>query len=431
MSSTNDESSEFMQAAYKMAAGNKETLTASGPTRKAESLKCKGDILTNISDILRKGVSEIAHNSVYVAPNIPPAKLKGAIEGHCFTGSPASVIAICDDTVFGGGEDGFLFTSTHVSYRMVFSDPIKVAYSDIKSIFILSEFSSSLFGSFGKIKILLKNNNYVEFDNLSLNCERLVALLRSCAKYFSENSSQLAHDSADGITQTELPEAGEVSVGAVLAGAVVGVLAVAAAPFTGGGSIFGAATLAGSLAGAGGLAAAAGAAGAAAGAGLAKQQRKQVVESSFNLARERVTAEYAAKTAALQEALAKAAVRFQEHNEYNNFILCLIAVGASMAACDGNVHLDEQSQLREFALGIGSSKLPPTIEKAVSSLIANPPPFDQAMIYVERLGPDVWPQIDAVLTVVSEADGMLTAEEKDFLVKWAEYKIEYKNRGTV
>ncbi len=46
--------------------------------------------------------------------------------------------------------------------------------------------------------------------------------------------------------------------GKILAGAAVGVGAVAAAPFTGGGSLLGAATLASSLAGAGTVAAAAG-----------------------------------------------------------------------------------------------------------------------------------------------------------------------------
>ena len=57
--------------------------------------------------------------------------------------------------------------------------------------------------------------------------------------------------------------------GKVLAGALIGVGAVAAAPFTGGGSLLGAATLAGSLTGAGAVAAGAGAVGAAVGAAVA------------------------------------------------------------------------------------------------------------------------------------------------------------------
>lgn len=384
--------------------------------------------MADIRDFLRKNVSAIAQNKVYIAPNIPANKLKGAIEGHRVSESPESVIAIYDDTALGGGEDGLLFTSTHVSYRMMWNDPEKITYSDIAAVEVKPGFI------LGAVRVSLKDGTHKLIDNFDKGeCERLAALLRSCAECVGEckEKRELVSVAAASIAPTEVAQDEGVSVGAILAGAVVGVLAVAAAPFTGGGSVLGAATLAGSLAGAGGLAAAAGVAGAAAGAGLANQQRKQVAETSFQLAQERVAAEYATKTAALQEALSKAAQRFKEHNEFNNFVLCLIAVGASMAACDGNVHLEEQSQLREFALGIVSTKLPPTIEKAVSSLMACPPPFDQAMMYVERLGPDVWPHIDAVLAVVSEADGVLTQEEKDFLVKWAEYKLDHKQGEAV
>lgn len=390
--------------------------------------------MPDICRFLQENVSVISKfgNNVFATPNIPVKKVNGAINGHRFSGSPDSVIAIYDCTLLGGGEDGLLFTSTHVSFREPFSAPNMVAYYDIAAI----EFLPRLIG--GAIKLSLKDGRYVLSENLNCDYKRLAELLRSCAEYVGKykESRPLAPIKVIGVAKmetvpTEVAQDEGVSVGAILAGAVVGVLAVAAAPFTGGGSVLGAATLAGSLAGAGGLAAAAGVAGAAAGAGLANQQRKQVAESSFRLAQERVVAEYATKTAALQEALSKAAQRFQEHNEFNNFVLCLIAVGASMAACDGNVHLEEQSQLREFALGIVSTKLPPTIEKAVSSLMACPPPFEQAMMYVERLGPDVWPHIDAVLAVVSEADGVLTQEEKDFLVKWAEYKLEHKQGEAV
>ena len=69
----------------------------------------------------------------------------------------------------------------------------------------------------------------------------------------------------------------------VIGGAVIGVGAIAAAPFTGGGSILGAATLAGSLAGAGAAAAGAGVAGAAAGAALdsrSKDKHKKDLEQA-------------------------------------------------------------------------------------------------------------------------------------------------------
>ena len=68
-----------------------------------------------------------------------------------------------------------------------------------------------------------------------------------------------------------------MNYGKILGLAALGVGAVAAAPFTGGGSILGAVTLAGSLAGAGTIAAAAGAgvAGAAAGYAMSRKEEEE------------------------------------------------------------------------------------------------------------------------------------------------------------
>ena len=92
--------------------------------------------------------------------------------------------------------------------------------------------------------------------------------------------------------------------GKILAGAAVGVGAVAAAPFTGGGSLLGAATLASSLAGAGTVAAAAGVgvAGAAAGAAWAVSDEDNESRAR-NEGRNEGKAEMAAKFEALQSSL--------------------------------------------------------------------------------------------------------------------------------
>ena len=66
--------------------------------------------------------------------------------------------------------------------------------------------------------------------------------------------------------------------GKILGLAVLGVGAIAAAPFTGGGSILGAATIAGSLAGAGTIAAAAGAGAVGAGVGYALSRKEEEEE---------------------------------------------------------------------------------------------------------------------------------------------------------
>ena len=71
----------------------------------------------------------------------------------------------------------------------------------------------------------------------------------------------------------------KMGIGKMLGLAALGIGAVAAAPFTGGGSILGAATLAGSLAGAGAIAAATAAGAAGAGVGYALSRKEEEEEA--------------------------------------------------------------------------------------------------------------------------------------------------------
>lgn len=92
--------------------------------------------------------------------------------------------------------------------------------------------------------------------------------------------------------------------GKILGLAALGIGAIAAAPFTGGGSILGAATIAGSLAGAGTIAAAAGAGAVGAGVGYALSRKEEEEEQAKN-----------EKIAELR----KKAEKFEEAFEKSNF----------------------------------------------------------------------------------------------------------------
>lgn len=83
--------------------------------------------------------------------------------------------------------------------------------------------------------------------------------------------------------------AGELHVERMLLGAVLGIGAIAAAPFTGGGSVLGAATLAGSLSGVGtGLAAAtAGVVGAAVADGMADEEELSAYNDGYRKAKKK------------------------------------------------------------------------------------------------------------------------------------------------
>ncbi|CAA7617368.1 hypothetical protein [Magnetospirillum sp. SS-4] len=209
---------------------------------------------------------------------------------------------------------------------------------------------------------------------------------------------------------------------ALLGGAIAGVSAVAAAPFTGGGSAFGGATLIASLTGATGTAVAAGGIGVAAGAAISRASKDQAIEDSYRQGKEGGLAEAAARIQVLQERLALASERYREQSKLNEFVVCLIAVGAGMAASDGTFHDDDMSNLQEFVLGMSAFALPPAIETAIQQLLAKPPTFDEAMLYASRLGPDIWPVIDEILINVSETRGAASEQGQAFLTKWAGYK---------
>ncbi|MDV7341823.1 hypothetical protein RYZ26_19665 [Terasakiella sp. A23] len=132
----------------------------------------------------------------------------------------------------------------------------------------------------------------------------------------------------------------------------------------------------------------------------------------------------AANILTLQNHLAKAREVFEEQNKTNEFIVCLYAVGVSIASCDGNFDDDEKDALKKHILGLSAVKLPTKIENALNQITQHQPTFDEAMIYVEKLGPSSWPVIDDLLTAISGADGYVSEEETTYLAQWEEFKKE-------
>ncbi len=127
----------------------------------------------------------------------------------------------------------------------------------------------------------------------------------------------------------------------------------------------------------------------------------------------------------LQQKLEKAAAIYEEQNRTNEFVVCLYAIGIAMAACDGHFDDEEASILKNCVLGASAAAMPSAMQAALAKLTQSPPSFDEALIYVEKLGPDAWPVIDDVLAVISQADGEVSASELEFLNKWQGYKTAY------
>ena len=206
--------------------------------------------------------------------------------------------------------------------------------------------------------------------------------------------------------------------GKILAGALIGVGAVAAAPFTGGGSLLGAATLAGSLTGAGAVAAGAGAVGAAVGAAVADDSEnelkqaeargEQKAEARYNLKLEKLENE-------IKAMMADVATREQ-------FLISAFAVGISCANCDGEVSEEELEELNYFAAGVGKSDmLSETTRKEIDAMVQTPPNLNTVWALINEHNLTTQKHIDIfseIIHVVVEADGKKDPAEASFVKEW-------------
>jgi hypothetical protein len=208
----------------------------------------------------------------------------------------------------------------------------------------------------------------------------------------------------------------------VFAGAAIGVGAIAAAPFTGGGSVLGAATLLGSLSGAGALAAGAGIAGAAAGAVLAKEEEKQG-EKKYKEAEhkgyQRGKAEHNLEMIQLKEKLAE---KMADIAKREQFILTAFALGICCAYADGDVCNTEMDELDYLVTGIGTSEmLSSSTKKQIMTMRMYPPNLSTVWEMIKKHNFDTPQHLSMFSTVVElvvHADEMETPEEREFIERW-------------
>ncbi|QOY52496.1 hypothetical protein [Candidatus Sulfurimonas baltica] len=194
--------------------------------------------------------------------------------------------------------------------------------------------------------------------------------------------------------------------GKILGLAALGIGAVAAAPFTGGGSILGAVTLGASLAGAGVAAAGAAAVGATAGAILSRKEEKEKEEKETASNR---------KAEKYEKAIKEAIIEFQGDKEYFNYIIASTAIGMAVANADGHVSEAELAEIDEFVGGIASSSYPEHVKNAIRTLRDNPPSFAESYEYLKKVNPKNYNSIRDLILITMEVDGIHPKEEKFLL----------------
>ncbi|MGL0820946.1 hypothetical protein [Vibrio vulnificus] len=207
----------------------------------------------------------------------------------------------------------------------------------------------------------------------------------------------------------------------VLGGVAVGVGAVAAAPFTGGGSIFGAVTLAGSLAGAGTVAAAIGAGAVGAAVGAAMDSDDDIKKKAYRDGKADGIAENAAKLQQLENKLKQAVAKLKDSADYYDTIYAMEAVALAVAHCDGSFCDDERKQIDEFIAGVASSSLPNEIKQKLTDMYESPLNIREAFELVKRANLDL-ELVDEIIDVVIHADDHVHENESAFIQAWNELK---------
>lgn len=212
----------------------------------------------------------------------------------------------------------------------------------------------------------------------------------------------------------------------ILAFAAVGVGAVAAAPFTGGGSVFAGASLLGSLAGAGTIAAAAGAAaaGATVGGVLSEMDEEQRRTYERNAREQGFEAGIALTTEAYKEKFEKFQNKFSQYQNFERQLVGLYAVGIAAAYADGKFSEEEQWDLEEFVSGAAAAALPSHIKATLKKMRDTPPSLEEAIETAKKSGCSA-DDISDVMLLIINADSVVLPEEVQFMERWEALKPSY------
>lgn len=202
-----------------------------------------------------------------------------------------------------------------------------------------------------------------------------------------------------------LPAAAAMAAGAAAAAGSAGAAALGAASAAGGMGTLGAVGLAGGAA-----------------AAVGQRRKRKQIDDARDAGREEAMEEAQVKLTAQEKRFAKkmkqAAARFKEHREYEDFLLATFAITLALANCDGEIHPDEQRDIKEFVTGLGGAALPRRLTTAIKGLYKEPPTFKTAFALVEKVDRTHWPLINDALTLVVESDGITHKREKAFLTAW-------------
>lgn len=203
------------------------------------------------------------------------------------------------------------------------------------------------------------------------------------------------------------------SIGYVVGGIAVGVGAVVALPIAG---------PIGAITGIGALIA--GGTGGVAGVIFSSKDDSEAKakHEGFKRGQQYANSENSVRMNQLLDNLKKQEEKFKEHKDFEIFTIAAFAVGISVANCDGELHLEEISDLEEIISGESYKSLPISLKNEIRKLKNNPPSFTTAMEYVKKVNKDKWESFSDIIELVMNADGHIRREENAYFEAWKRFK---------
>jgi tellurite resistance protein len=127
---------------------------------------------------------------------------------------------------------------------------------------------------------------------------------------------------------------------------------------------------------------------------------------------------YEAKVAVLIE-------RLRSYEDFNKKLVAMYAVGLAVANADGVICDEERRELDQFVAGCMAGSLPAKVNETIEKLTAKPPTLPQALQFAKRAKlPKA--DIDDVIDVMVNADGIVNAAEEKFIARWKAMSADYE-----
>jgi tellurite resistance protein len=118
-----------------------------------------------------------------------------------------------------------------------------------------------------------------------------------------------------------------------------------------------------------------------------------------------------------EKRIADVVERLAAYHDAEEKLVALYAVGLAVANADGEISEEERGSLELFVSGCLGSHLPAHLKKTIQQLYAKPPAFQRAM-NIAKQAQLPRQDIDDVIMLVAEADGVIVPAEEKFIARW-------------